>query len=155
MKNILFFGIISTILFACNPTKKLITETVEYTDLDTMVITAPKPDALKTKEEFALPRYTPTARRTNDLVHTKLDLKFDWEMQRVIGIAELTLQPYFYPTAQVELDAKGFDINSIMMGSQKLDYDYDGNKLVINLGKEYNKGQKLSLIHISEPTRPY
>ncbi len=153
MKNIIFLGIISAILFACNPSKKLVTETIEYTDLDTMVISAPKPDALKTKEEFALPRYTPTARRTNDLVHTKLDLKFDWNMQRVIGVADLTLQPYFYPTAQVELDAKGFDINSIMMGSQKLDYDYDGNKLIIDLGKEYAKGQKytLTIDYVAKP----
>ena len=145
MKNILILGIISAILFACNPSKKLITETVEYTDLDTMVITAAKPDALKTKEEFELPRYSATTRRTTDLIHTKLDLKFDWSMQRVIGVAELTLQPYFYPTAQVELDAKGFDINSIMMGSQKLDYEYDGNKIMVNLGKEYKKDQKYTL----------
>jgi len=152
MKNLIQIIIALSVLMACK-TVKLPTETIEYTDLDTMVITAPKPDALKTKEEFALSRYTPTYKRTNDLMHTKLDLKFDWSMQRVIGIAELTLQPYFYPTAKVELDAKGFDINSIMMGGQKLDYEYDGEKLMINLGKEYTKDQKytLTIDYVAKP----
>ena len=142
MKNIISLILALSILMACNPSKKLARENIEYTDLDTMVISAPKPDALKTKEEFELPRYAPTYTLRNDLVHTKLDLKFDWLNQHVKGIATLTLKPYFYDTDQVELDAKGFDINSIMMGSKKLTYEYDGNKLIINLDKKYTKEQE-------------
>jgi len=153
MKNILFLASISFLLMMCKSTNKLPTETIEYTDLDTMVISAPKPDALKTKEEFRLPKYAATNKRTNDLVHTKLDLNFDWPNQHVKGVATLTLKPYFYATDQVELDAKGFDINSIMMGSKKLDYDYDGNQLIIKLGKEYTKEQEytITIDYVAKP----
>ena len=153
MKNI-YFLLIALILFSCDPTKKLITEEIEYTDLDTMVITAPKPDALKTKEEFALPRYTPTYTLTNDLVHTKLDLRFDWPKQQVKGIATLTLKPYFYDTDKLELDAKGFDIYSIKMGGKELQYEYDQEKLQIKLDKTYTKEQEytITIDYLAKPT---
>jgi len=153
MKNF-YFLLISVILFSCKPTKNLVTETIEYTDLDTMVITAPKPDALKTKEEFELPRYTPTYTLRNDLVHTKLDLRFDWPKQQVKGIATLTLKPYFYDTDELELDAKGFDIYSIKMGGKELKYEYDQEKLQIKLDKIYSKEQEytITIDYLAKPT---
>ena len=68
--------------------------------------------------------------RKHDLLHTKLDVRFDWEKQYLYGKAELTLRPYFYSTDKLELDAKGFDLREISLlveGTKTpLDYEYDG-----------------------------
>jgi aminopeptidase N len=154
MKKILLLSFIASLFFSCDPTKKLITEEIEYTGLDTMVISAPMPDALKDKEDYELPRYAPTYTRTNDLVHTKLDLSFDWPNQQVKGVATLTLKPYFYDTDQLELDAKGFDIYSIKLGSKALQYEYDGSKLQIQLDKTYTKKEEYTIVidYLAKPT---
>src|SRR6478672_8515057 len=68
--------------------------------------------------------------RTNDLIHTKLDVRFDYDKSYMYGKEWLTLQPHFYPTDSVLLDAKGMEIKelSIMKGAVKtpLKYNYDG-----------------------------
>ena len=43
-------------------------------------------------------QYRETATRVNDLVHTKLDAKFDFDKSYMYGKAWITLQPHFYPT---------------------------------------------------------
>ena len=43
--------------------------------------------------------------KTNDLVHTKLDVKFDYGKSYMYGKEWLTLQPHFYATDSVLLDA--------------------------------------------------
>ncbi|MGB1316730.1 MAG: M1 family metallopeptidase [Flavobacteriales bacterium] len=85
--------------------------------------------------------------RTFDLQHTSLDVKFDWEKQQLIGKAELTLNPYFYATNELVLDAKGFDLRSVgLKNGEKIDplkYTYDGDKIYIDLGKTYKQSQTL------------
>ena len=51
--------------------------------------------------------YRETAPRINDLVHTKLDAKFDYANSRLNGKVWITLKPHFYSTDSLELDAKG------------------------------------------------
>ncbi|MGI9544896.1 MAG: M1 family metallopeptidase [Cyclobacteriaceae bacterium] len=89
--------------------------------------------------------YKATRTRENDLIHTKLEVSFDWQKQHLIGKATLELAPYFFPQSQLILDAKGFDIHQINLieGSQrkKLDYNYDELHLTIDLGKTYPKGE--------------
>ena len=41
--------------------------------------------------------YRATFDRTIDIIHTDLDLKFDWENRQVIGVAKLDITPVFYP----------------------------------------------------------
>ncbi|MEM1319269.1 MAG: M1 family aminopeptidase [Bacteroidota bacterium] len=109
----------------------------EYTDLDTMVISAPKPTELKKPEEYELPVYKPSYHLRNNLLHTRLEVSFDWPKQYVLGKAVLSLKPYFYPANQLELDAVGFDLHKVTFdGSEEaLKYDYDGKKLKIDLGR--------------------
>ena len=127
----------------------------ETRNLDTLVVTAPKPDRLKTVEEFKLPKYNPSYKRRNDLLHTKLDVRFDWAKQHVLGKATLTLRPHFYPVEVLRLDAKGFDINKITFEGQStpLKYDYDGKEILIQLGKEFNRDQqyKISIDYTAKP----
>ncbi|MFT4545415.1 MAG: aminopeptidase N [Bacteroidia bacterium] len=85
--------------------------------------------------------------RTFDLQHTSLDVRFDWEKQQLIGKAELTLNPYFYATNELVLDAKGFDLRSVGIKNgdkiETLKYTYDGDKIYIDLGKTYKQSQTL------------
>jgi len=99
--------------------------------------------------------YRPTRTLKHDLIHTRLDVEFDWLRQQVHGSAVVSFKPHFYPQNTIELDAKGFDIKGISQldnfqefGAaapkdlvkrtvKKLDYTYDKRKITIKLGKEY------------------
>ena len=76
--------------------------------------------------------YRPSFTIINDLVHTKLDVKFDWEKMYLYGKAWITLKPHFYATDSLRLDAKGFDIHKIELVTSKanvpLQYSYDSRQ---------------------------
>ena len=68
----------------------------------------------------------PAATIVTDLLDTKLDVRFDWTKQWLLGTAPLTLRPHFYPQSQVVLDAKGFDIKSVrlVVGGKEKNLNY-------------------------------
>src|SRR5690606_27396756 len=59
--------------------------------------------------------YRAEAEKINALVHTKLDLKFDWEKEHVNGEAWITARPYFYDTNKLILDAKAMLIHEVSL----------------------------------------
>ncbi len=130
-------------------------ETVEKRVLDTLYVSAPKIIDEEDAEVYQLPSYNPSATRSIDLLHTKLDLLFDWEKEWVIGKAQLTLEPYFYPVKEITLDAVNFDVKQVRLlpDNQVLEYNYDGQKLVIDLYKSFNRGQKIELFidYVAKP----
>ncbi|WEK35873.1 MAG: M1 family metallopeptidase [Candidatus Pseudobacter hemicellulosilyticus] len=85
----------------------------------------------------------------NDLVHTKVDAKFDYQKSYMNGKAWITLKPHFYPTDTVSLDAKGMDIHKVALvqgaSTLPLKYDYDGWVLRIKLNKTYTGGEKYTV----------
>jgi aminopeptidase N len=91
------------------------------------------------------------------LIHTKLDVSFDWEKQYMNGTAHLILQPYFYEQEELVLDAKDFDIHqiSILKGSDQVNagYEYDGSKIRIELGDTYSRLETLH-VQIEYTARP-
>ena len=95
--------------------------------------------------------------KINDLVHTKLDVRFDYAKSYLYGKAWITLKPHFYNTDSLLLDAKGMDIKevAIMKGSAKLKlkYNYDGMELRINLDKTYKGGENYTVYidYVSKP----
>lgn len=102
--------------------------------------------------------YQPSKTKVNDLIHTKLNVSFDWQKQYMYGKAELVLAPYFYPQNTVIIDAKGFDINKVALKSgdvlTPLVYEYiDSLTLEIKLDKEYQKGEKYRLFidYVAKP----
>lgn len=101
--------------------------------------------------------YRASYTRHHDLIHTKLEVSFDWAQQRLNGKATLTLKPYFYPTSNLVLDAKGFDIHKVALlqnGKQTpLNYTYDDLKLDINLGKELTRKDTFN-IYIEYTAKP-
>lgn len=149
MKNHLsLFLVLCLFAMACKtPTVTAPTVEIEERILDTMFVTADKPNELKTIEEFSLPKYTPSYTLRNNIIHTKLDLRFDWEKEHVLGKATLTLKPYFYPIDELLLDAKGFDIHNITFANQStpLKYEYDNEQILIDLGKMIPSNQEYQI----------
>jgi aminopeptidase N len=100
-------------------------------------------------------RAAPT--RINNLVHTKLEAKLDFEKAWLYGRASITLQPHFYPTDSLSLDAKGMQINevSLLRGTAKapLKFGYDGMVLKINLDKTYRATDKYTVFidYVAKP----
>ncbi len=94
--------------------------------------------------------YHPSRTLKCDLIHTKLDLRFDWEKKHVLGVATLQFKPWFYPQSQVEIDAVGFDIHSVKLLKGKnrsiaAQYMYDGKILKISLDSIYTKDRIFTL----------
>lgn len=51
--------------------------------------------------------YRDSAAKVNSLVHTKLDLKFDYAQRYLYGKEWATFKPYAYTTDSLSLDARG------------------------------------------------
>lgn len=98
-----------------------------------------------------------TATRVNDLVHTKLDVRFDYAKSYMYGKAWITLKPHFYATDSVTLDAKGMDIHKVGLvkgtSIKDLKYKYDGWFLRISLDKKY-KGDEAYTVYIDYTAKP-
>jgi len=125
-------------------------------------------------------QYHASETRLNDILHTKLDVSFDWTKQYLFGKATITLKPYFYPTATLVMDARGMELKEISLvqqvmtrtkGTKKdpsghleddvhisetkipLQYKYENDVITIQLDKEYknNEEYKIFIEYISKP----
>ena len=101
--------------------------------------------------------YRAFATKTNDLVHTKLDAKFDYSKSYLNGKVWITLKPHFYATDSLQLDAKGMNINkvAVVKGEKMipLQYAYDSLYLDIKLDKTYKKDETY-VIYIDYTAKP-
>ena len=92
-----------------------------------------------------------------EVVDTRLDVRFDYKKQHLLGIAVLTLRSHFYPQSEVVLDAKGFDIQKVeLVGDKKnrsLNYTYNRRKLVIALDRSYPRGTpyQVRIVYVAKP----
>ncbi len=102
-----------------------------------------------------LPVYRATVKMETDIIHTKLDVRFDWAKQHLLGKAWITAKPYFNATNKIELDAKGFDILKVTMenSSVPLKYTYANDKLSVDLGKMYTRAEKYT-VYIEYVAKP-
>lgn len=94
--------------------------------------------------------YQPSETRIMDLLHTRLELSFDWTKRYVNGKAELRLKPYFKPVTGFLLDAKGMNIHTVALLKGKdwidLNYEYDKLQIKINLPNKYNRTDTLDIL---------
>ena len=110
-----------------------------------------------TKEEAWRKIYRATATKVNDLVHTKLNVKFDYAKAWMYGKAWITIHPHFYPTDSLNLDAKAMNINEVSLVTGKktipLKYTYDSMSLRITLDKVYkaNENYTVYIDYVSKP----
>ena len=86
--------------------------------------------------------YRATATKYNDLIHTRLEVKFDYDKSYMYGKEWVTIKPHFYPTDSLTLDAKGMDLKQVAIEKDgkktNLKYDYDGMILRIHLDRTYS-----------------
>lgn len=91
--------------------------------------------------ESRISEYQESRRRDFDLLHTQLELSFDFDQEQVEGLAYLTLKPYFFPQKELVLDAKDFDIHDFSLmereSDQPLNFRYNGNKITAYLPRTY------------------
>ena len=101
--------------------------------------------------------YRASATKINDLVHTKLDVSFDFSKSWMYGKAWITLHPHFYATDSLNLDAKGMSINEVSLIKSgrhfPLKYSYNSRNLRISLDKNYSGGENYTVFvgYIAKP----
>ncbi|MEM9990121.1 MAG: DUF3458 domain-containing protein [Bacteroidota bacterium] len=141
------------LMTGCKSAKPIVEIPIEeYRTLDTLVVSAPEFDLddnvfSELEDSYTLAPFNGSHTRTHDLLHTKLEVRFDWAKEQVIGQATLKLKPYFYPSSQVTLDAKGFEFKAVRFAgaSEDLDYEYDNKQIVIDLGREFKRTEEYEL----------
>lgn len=134
------YAVLALTLHACKTQEK----TTAAVELPAIEVAVP-PQAEITER----PRYQESRERDFDLIHTRLDVRFNYEAMTMDGKAELTLKPYFYPTSTLVLDAKAFDIRTVGIkgknGISALKYTYDGKQIGITLDREYTRRDTLRI----------
>lgn len=151
MRNLLIGSLV--IVAACNPKTG---ERIVPLDGDT---TEERPEIVMPEAEEVPERgvYNPSETRVNDLIHTKLEVSFDFANSYLNGKATIDLTPHFYSTSTLTLDAKGFDLHKVELvadgGNRELDYEYDGAFIDITLDKEYAKGEVYT-VYIEYTAKP-
>lgn len=103
-----------------------------------------------TVKEIEKSSYKPSQTRVVDLLHTKLDVRLDWEKQHLIGTASLVIKPYFKTIKEVTLDAKGMEISKVGWldkdgGLHSLSFKNDSLKLYVTLDKAYSRKDTFEL----------
>ncbi len=132
-KSIYLFFFLFGLILSCKTSREVV-DIDQFVDLDTITISANSP----------LDIYRASEPKIIDLIHTKLDVRFDWDSSFLFGDAELSLKPYYYPISNFQLDAKGFDIHGLFLLDSidqrtELNYEYDGKIINIQLPKEKTK----------------
>ncbi|HEY2648260.1 MAG TPA: M1 family aminopeptidase [Puia sp.] len=101
--------------------------------------------------------YRATATKLHDLIHTKLEIKLDYDKAWLLGKAWITLKPHFYSTDSLLLDAQGMDIHQIALfsksGLQPLRFVYDGMVLKIFLDRFYSNREPYT-VYIDYTAKP-
>jgi aminopeptidase N len=114
-------------------------------------------DNSTTSRDSALLIYRSSFPHINDLVHTKLEVRFDYDKSYLYGKAWITLKPHFYATDSLSLDAKGMDIKEVSLvrdtRRRPLAYNYDGSTLQIHLDKTYHSAENYT-IYIDYTAKP-
>jgi aminopeptidase N len=122
-----------------------------------LILSLKAQDSTLPSKDPALAIYRGIYPHINDLVHTKLNVRFDYSKSYLYGKAWITLKPHFYPTDSLRLDAKGMDIKevSVFKGNQRipLKYNNDGTTLRIYLDKTYRYTENYT-VYIDYTSKP-
>ena len=113
-------------------------------------------------QQPAATTYRATVHKTNDLVHTRLDVRFDYARRYLYGKAELTLKPHGTATDSLLLDAQGMEIRSVGTRNEKLGvpealfslpFAYDKRTLKIGLERRVPAGEPYTVYidYIAKP----
>ncbi len=172
MRFATFILAVSMALYACTApkaTQKVAAKTVTVTPAASEPQTPPPAQPAPISADFKplstmpteLPTYQATTKRETDIIHTKLDVRFDWAKRYLYGKATITAKPYFYPSDSMVLDAKGFEIKQIQLvdggRNSTLKYDYNAEKLLIHLPRTYRRDENYTVFieYTAKPEEAY
>lgn len=148
-KNFYLIAIGFSVLAACGAHKNkdtAVTEKTTQAPLEEVIVV----DEMEVVEPAV---YRETETVLTDLVHTKLEVSFDWAKSQMKGLATITAKPHFYATDSLILDAKSMVINSVKMDGKDLVFKYENDFLRINLGKTFARTDKYTIVvdYIARP----
>ncbi|TLZ70376.1 MAG: hypothetical protein E6K10_08030 [Methanobacteriota archaeon] len=84
--------------------------------------------------------------RTFNVRHVRLDVAIDQPNREVRGTSTLLLTPVNDGLRDIELDGESLHVRKVTDGEgRSLDFDYDGSKLKVRLGRAYKADAELSL----------
>ena len=143
---------VSVFLFACKSKQNQTTTTVVNEPailLDTLNVSATK----EPEEKI----YRGANTKSNDIIHTKLEVSFDWNNAWLMGKATIDIKPYFYATNKLFLNARGMDLYKVQLIKDKtitdLKYVYENDSIKIDLDKTYTRNDKYT-IYIEYKSKP-
>lgn len=143
--NLITWAVLAAFFISCTASKRATSspedlDGMQHVTLEGMTVTPE--DSLKGE----MPPYKPSRDRQWDLLHTALDISFDWKKEAVIGKATLTLTPVFYEQTSLRLDAVQFDIQTVTInGRTTNEYYYDGKMISVQLPRAYKKDDELKI----------
>ena len=138
----------------------------------TFFLNAGPEDSLKTISKKT--PYRASTTKQSDLLHTRLDVKFDWNKAQMAAKASIIAKPHFKSSSQLNLDARGMEIQSVEVydlssgkkvnmtpgnpeapASKKLNssFKYERDSLKINLGREFSAEEKyeVKINYVAKP----
>jgi aminopeptidase N len=113
-----------------------------FTSISSPAQTPPQPP-----KQLPAARYIPS--HDFDTQNIKLELRFDWEREQLIGIETITLAPLMTDLRRIELDAANMTFNSVKLSSGvplKFEFDQSQEKLRITLDGAYQPTDVLNLV---------
>lgn len=120
-------------------------------------ITQSLPEVEVTANSEINTEYRGSVTKQSDLIHTKLDVSFDWNKKYLYGKATIRLKPHFHEVDAVWLDARGMEIKEVKLISGKdsieASYSYDHDSLNIKLNRAYKHNEEYTVFinYISKP----
>ena len=143
MKKILFGAAVLT-LVSCGSTK---TKDVEVVAEEQGYEMTNEVEIFDTETEIPTQRavYRETETVLTDLVHTKLEVNFDWTKSRMNGVATITAKPHFYASDELILDAKGMIINYVELNKKRMNFEYKEDVLKIFLDQKYTRNDEYTV----------
>lgn len=168
IRKLSYYSLIVLSITACKTTK---TNTVASGD-KSITIPLDTINVVSAKREI----YRASNTRLTDIIHTKLEVEFDWTLCRMSGHATIEAKPYFYPTSKLYLNARGMDIKNVKvlesdmqpvkslpkdgispsdveLYSGPMSYKYENDSLKINLGRVFTAEEKYVVIidYVAKP----
>ncbi|MDP2385354.1 MAG: M1 family aminopeptidase [Bacteroidota bacterium] len=154
-KLMLSAALITALFIGCKSKKNQSTDLVYTTEpsitLDTIEV---RPTMTEVPDEKI---YRASNTKSNDLIHTKLEVKFDWANAWLFGKATIEIKPYFYATNKLYLNARGMDLYKVQILKDKtytdLKYIYENDSIKIDLDKTYTLNDKY-IVFIEYKSKP-
>jgi aminopeptidase N len=175
----LFIAVASVTLLTvtCAPKKKSV-KTETKSSIEEPAITLDTIDVLST-QPVVKEIYRASNSKLHDIIHTRLDVSFDWANSRLNGKAQLNLKPHFYPTRTLFLNARGMEIKSVVVsevaflpvnkkvGNKIIDvyaeeklipvsnssFKYENDSIKIDLGRIFKGGESyyVTIDYVAKP----